>query len=222
MRFIKFYGLLLMVALVACSPLKTYIKTDTTVFYKESFESKGSIVVLPGDISLKNSLEFDLYQQKVQEKLMALGFSRADSLETADYAALLLYAVDDGKQSVVYTPIYGQTGRRISSYSGIAYDEKGRAVYLHRNYLSPNFGVVGASADTKTNYRQTIALDIVKANSLIGDEPVKLFEGRTFSSGACSVIVEVFDELLEAMFIDFPGENGRNRSQTIESITNCP
>jgi hypothetical protein len=210
-----------MVNLAACSPLKTYIKTDTTAFYKESFESKGSIVVLPGDISLKNSLEFGLYQQKVLEKLMAVGFSRADSLETADFAALLLYAVDDGKQSVVYTPIYGQTSRRINSYSDIAYDEKGRAVYIRRNYLSPNFGVVGASADTKTNYRQTIALDIVKADSLKNDEPVKLFEGRTFSSGACSVIVEVFDELLEAMFIDFPSDNGRNRSQSIESEVNC-
>jgi hypothetical protein len=221
MRFIKFYGLLLMVSLAACSSLNTYIKTDTTAFYKESFESKGSIVVLPGDISLKNSLEFGLYQQKVLEKLMAVGFSRADSLETADFTALLLYAVDDGKQSVVYTPIYGQTSRRINSYSDIAYDEKGRAVYIRRNYLSPNFGVVGASADTKTNYRQTIALDIVKADSLKNDEPVKLFEGRTFSSGACSVIVEVFDELLEAMFIDFPGENGRNRTDSVESITHC-
>jgi hypothetical protein len=210
-----------MVNLAACSPLKTYIKTDTTAFYKESFESKGSILVLPGDISLKNSLEFGLYQQKVLEKLMAVGFSRADSLETADFTALLLYAVDDGKQSVVYTPIYGQTSRRINSYSDIAYDEKGRAVYIRRNYLSPNFGVVGASADTKTNYRQTIALDIVKADSLKNDEPVKLFEGRTFSSGACSVIVEVFDELLEAMFIDFPSDNGRNRSQSIESEVNC-
>ena len=202
--------------------MKTYIKTDTTAFYKASFESKGSIVVLPGDISLNNSLEFDLYQQKVQEKLTAVGFSIVDNTETADFAALLLYAVDDGKQSVVYTPIYGQTGRRISSYSDIAYDADGKAVYIRRNYLSPNVGVVGASADTKTNYRQTIALDIVKADSLKNDESIKLFEGRTISSGQCPVIVEVFDELLEAMFIDFPGDNGRNRSQAVESITNCP
>ena len=64
-------------------------------------------------------------------------------------------------------------------------------------------------------------MDIVKADSLKNDEAVKLFEGRTFSSGACSVIVEVFDELLEAMFIDFPSDNGRNRSQSIESEVNC-
>ena len=222
MRYIKFYSLLLILSMAACSPLITHIKTDTTAFYAETFETNGSIVVLPGDISLNNSLEFDFYKQKVQENLKAVGFSIADNIETADFAALLLYAVDDGKQSVVYTPIYGQTSRRINSYSDIAYDEKGRAVYIRRNYLSPNFGVVGASADAKINYRQTIALDIVKANSLKDDKPSKLFEGRTISSGECPVIVEVFDELLEAMFIDFPGENGRNRSQTIESITNCP
>jgi len=221
-RFKKFYSILLMAALTSCSPLKAYIKTDSTAFYTDGFEAKGSIVVLPGDISLNNSLEYGLYQQKVQDMLSAAGFSIADSTETADFAALLLFAVDDGKKSVVYNPIYGQTGRRISSYSDIAYDEKGRAVYLHRDYLSPNFGMVGASAVTKTNYRHTIALDIIKANTLKNDEPIKLFEGRTISTGKCPVMVEVFDELLEAMFIDFPGENGRNRTNSVESITHCP
>ena len=221
MQSVKLCSFFFIFSLAACSSFKTHIKTDTTAFYAETFETKGSIVVLPGDINLNNSLEFDLYKQKVEENLRTVGFSIADNIEVADFAAMLLYAVDDGKQSVVYTPIYGQTSRRINSYSDIAYDEKGRPVYIRRNYLTPNFGVVGASADTKINYRQTIALDIVRANSLKDDKPSKLFEGRTISSGECPVIVEVFDELLEALFIDFPGENGRNRSQSIESEANC-
>ena len=221
MKFFKFYSLLFIATMVGCSPLTTTVKTDTTAFYQPSFKSEGSVVVLPGDISLDNSLEFDLYRQKVEEKLSAEGFSIADNIEAADFAALVLYAVDDGKQSVVYSPVYGQTGRRINSYSDIVYDADGRAVYIRRNYLSPDFGVVGASANTKTNYRQTIALDIVEADSLSDDKPKKLFEGRTISSGQCSVMVEVFDELLEAMFSDFPGDNGRNRRQTVDSVTNC-
>ena len=222
MKFIRFCSLLVIVNLVACSPLQTYLKTDTTAFYTESFESKGSIVVLSGDINLNNSLEFDAYKQKVQAKLLTEGFSLAVDIGSADYAALLLYAVDDGKQSVVYTPIYGQTGRRINSFSDMAYNEAGKAVYIRRNYLSPSFGVVGASAEAKTNYRHTLALDIVTADSLNQDQAKKIFEGRTISKGKCSVMVEVFDEMLEAMFIDFPGENGRNRAETVESITHCP
>ena len=222
MKSLNCFTLLLLLSLAACNPMQTYLKTDTTAFYKESFESKGSIVVLSGDINLNNSLEFDTYKQKVQAKLLIEGFSLAVDIGSADYAALLLYAVDDGKQSVVYTPIYGRTSRIINSYSDIAYNEDGKAVYIRTNHLSPSFGVVGASKQTKTNYRHTLAMDIVTADSLNQDQAKKIFEGRTISTGKCSVMVEVFDEMLEAMFIDFPGENGRNRAQTVESITHCP
>ena len=32
------------------------------------------------------------------------------------------FAVDDGKKSVVYSPIYGQSNRLVNSYADIAYD----------------------------------------------------------------------------------------------------
>jgi hypothetical protein len=219
---LKFFSFLMVLSLVACSPMQTYLKTDTTAFYKQPFESKGSIVVFPGDINLNNSLEFESYKQKVQEQLVAQGYSLASDTASADFVALLLYAVDDGKQSVVYTPIYGRTGQHVNSYIDMAYNDEGKAVYIHTNYLSPSFGVVGASAQTKTNYRHTLAIDIVTADSLNQDQMKKVFEGRTISKGKCSVIVEVFDEMLEAMFTNFPGENGRNKSQTIEATMNCP
>ena len=222
MKYITFFSLFLLLNLAACSPLQTYVKTDTTAFYKDSFAAQGSIVVLPGDINLNNSLEFDLYRQIVEAKLLSEGFAIAHNLASADFAALLLFAVDDGKQSVVYSPIYGQSNRLVNSYADIAYDTDGKAVVVRRNYLSPSFGVVGASAKTKTSYRHTVALDIVKADSLGQDKPAKVFEGRTISTGDCAVIVEVFDELIEAMFVEFPGENGRNRTDSIESVTNCP
>lgn len=221
MQFIRLFGFLLAFNLVACSPVQTYLKTNTTAFYTKSFPSKGSIIVLPGDINLTNSLEFDFYKQKLQKKLGTEGFNLVPDIASADYAALLFYAVDDGKQSLIYTPIYGQTSRRIHSFSDTAYNADGKAVYIRRNYLSPSFGVVGASAEAKTTHRQTLALDIITADSFNEEEWVKLYEGRTISSGDCPVIVEVFDELLEAMFTDFPGENGRNQSRTIDSDINC-
>lgn len=222
MKYLRFFSFLMVLSLVACSSMQTYLKTDTTAFYKQPFEPKGSIVVLPGDINLNNSLEFESYKQKTQEQLVAQGYILASDTASADFAALLLYAVDDGKQSVVYTPIYGRTGRHVNSYVDMAYNKEGKAVYIHTNYLSPSFGVVGASAKTKTHYRHTLAIDIVNADSLNEDQMKKVFEGRTISKGKCSVMVEVFDEMLEAMFTDFPGENGRNKSQTIEATMNCP
>ena len=70
MEYIKYISLFLLLNLTACSPLQTYLKTDTTAFYKDTFTTKGSIAVLPGDINLNNSLEFDLYKQKVEAKLV--------------------------------------------------------------------------------------------------------------------------------------------------------
>lgn len=86
----------------------------------------------------------------------------------------------------------------------------------------PTYGVVGSSTGSATRYNRAIALDIVEASSFKKGNPKKVYQGRTKSKGSCSVIVEVFDEMLEAMFIGFPGENGRNRKQVISpAIFNC-
>jgi len=48
-----------------------------------------------------------------------------------------------------------------------------------------------------------------------------LLETRAKSSGSCSQIVEVFDEMLEAMFDEFPGVSGRSKRMTVGADVNC-
>lgn len=85
----------------------------------------------------------------------------------------------------------------------------------------PTYGIVGSSTSSVTTYNRAIALDIIEAKSFKEGDPKTVYQGRTRSEGSCSVIVEVFDEMLEAMFSDFPGENGRNRKQSIRGDFNC-
>ena len=49
----------------------------------------------------------------------------------------------------------------------------------------------------------------------------KVYEARAKSTGSCSVIAGVFEEILEAMFKDFPGINGKVRSVEVPSKGGC-
>jgi hypothetical protein len=51
--------------------------------------------------------------------------------------------------------------------------------------------------------------------------PKKLFELRARSVGICSSISAVFDEMLESMFVEFPGESGKFRTISLETETEC-
>lgn len=85
----------------------------------------------------------------------------------------------------------------------------------------PSYGVVGTLTDTVTTFNRAIALDIVHAEPFRRGEVEKIYEGRTTSRGRCSIIAEVFDEMLYAMFSEFPGPNGRNQKKEVPGDFNC-
>jgi hypothetical protein len=64
-------------------------------------------------------------------------------------------------------------------------------------------------------------VDMVDAESLSSEEPIRIYEGRTISSGSCNMIGEVIDEMIEAMFTDFPSESGKNRTLTVAGVSDC-
>ncbi len=57
--------------------------------------------------------------------------------------------------------------------------------------------------------------------SLTSSALKKVYEARAKSTGSCSVIAGVFEEILEAMFQDFPGINGKVRSVEVLSKGGC-
>lgn len=197
------------------------VVSDVTSFYVSDFSGNGSIAVVAADAGINNSLEFAHYKKKFEERLSANGYTISNSPENAKYIALVAYGIDNGQSATVSTPIYGQTSGGTTTTSGTIYSSGGSATFSGTSYTMPTYGVVGSVTGSRTSYKRAIALDIVDAASLKGNEPKTVYEGRIKSTGSCPVIVEVFDEMLEAMFTDWPGESGKNRHVTVSSVADC-
>jgi len=216
---IKLILVLLMVAVF--SGCTTKIRTTTTTFYSPDHQQRGAIIVVSPDQQINHSLAFKHYQSKFNEKLKAHGYTIAPSIEASDYIALVSYGIDQGKSSIVSTPVIGQVGGGTEYRSGTIYVDGEKTRYSGIEYRMPVYGVVGTSTRTVTRYTRAIAMDIVKTEGFKQEYPVKMYEVRAKSVGNCSVMLEVFDEMLEAMFTHFPNESGKAITVTVESDSKC-
>ena len=184
------------------------VQTRTTAFYLPEYTPSDSIAVISADADKNNSLEFANYKKKFETRLAASGYKIVANPDDAKYIAVIAYGIDNGKTSAVSSPVFGP------AYSGAAYSGS-------NSYTMPDYGVVGSSTGLTTTYTRAIALDIVDAASLKSGQPRKVYESRVKSSGTCNVIAGVFNELLKAMFEEFPGENGKTRKASIPFKGQC-
>ena len=216
---IKIILLLFMVSIfLGCT---NKIRTTTTTFYAPEHQQRGAIIVMSLDRQANNSLAFKHYQSKFNDKLKAQGYSIARSVEESDYIALVSYGIDHGKSSIISTPIVGQISGGTEYRSGTVYIDGKKTTYSGFSYTMPVYGVVGSSTRTITKYTRAIAMDIVKTDSFKLKKPVKMYEVRAKSVGNCSVMLDVFDEMLEAMFTNFPNESGKAIVVAVDSDSNC-
>jgi hypothetical protein len=209
-------GTLIVVLLGGCAPLQQ-VHIKTTNFYIPEYKSAGSISVVSAKQELNESLEFASYKARFEAKLVQAGYTIANNPSEAAYVAFVAFGIDNGKEEVSSTPILGQTGGGSTYSSGTV----GNASYYGSSYTMPSYGVVGTSVDSDTMFTRAIALDIVDAQSLKDGHPKKILEIRAKSIGTCSVIAGVFDEILEGMFEDFPGESGKVHNVNVVSKGNC-
>jgi len=216
---IKLILVLLMVSVFTGCANK--IRTTTTTFYAPDHQQRGAIIVVSLDEQTNQSLAFKHYQARFNDKLKAQGYSIAPNIEASDYIALVSYGIDHGKSSIVSSPIIGQIAGGTEYRSGTVYIDGKKTNYSGFEYTMPIYGVVGSSTRTVTTYTRAIAMDIVKTDSFKSKNPVKMYEIRAKSVGNCSVMLNVFDEILEAMFTHFPNESGKAITVVVESDSNC-
>lgn len=190
------------------------VSTNNTAFFNETFIPSGSISVLAASKDFKTSLEFATYKRKFEDQLAINGYRIEADSSKAESIALIAFGIDEGQTETITNPIYGQIGY---STGGL----RSTRIGVRTTYMMPSYGVAGSSRHSVTIYNHAIAMDIVDGESFREGNPVKLYEARTTSTGSCSVIVEVFDEMLTAMFEGFPGENGRNRKMKVPGEFNC-
>lgn len=206
MKIQRIYLLLLPFFLSACGMFQQTVDSNTTSFSTPDFKVEGAITVAAADEKVAGSLEFLHYKKKFESKLLKAGFAIEQDSAKANYLALIAYGIDNGETAVISTPIFGQT------HSSFYYD---------RQYMMPSYGVVGVSNESVTIFNRAIAMDIVRIKSAKGSFMEKVYESRTKSTGGCAVILEVFDEMLEAMFNVFPSANASHRIDRIPAIIHC-
>lgn len=214
-----------LVAILLCGALlqscaTTAVRGTTTSFYVPEYRPGGAIAVIAADESVDQSLEFQFYKTKIEQRLAAVGY-RVASISAADQIALVAYGIDTGQTSAVSMPIFGKTGGGTSYHSGTVYDGGGSASYSGTSYSMPRYGVVGSYTGSQTTYSRAIAIDIVNMPKGKTDPVKSLYQGRVISRGSCSVISEVFEEMLEIMFRDFPSVSGKSKTLKVRSESEC-
>ena len=200
-----------LVLLAGCSN----VQTTVTSFHNlnQGIGGNGSISVMAGDKKLHGTLEFSHHRALLEQRLMEQGYQVTAPGNDSDYVAFLSYGIDGGRTELSSRPVMGTTVG--VGFGAVDVDDDGNVFY--GSYLMPTFGVVGSTTDSQTLYTSAIAIDIVERDSLEGSDPKRLYEGRARSSGRCSAITPIFDEMLSALFEDFPGVSGQTQTKSVRS-----
>ncbi len=199
---------LLLAGLAACA--SPGFKADVSRFQAQLPAPEGeTFAVVADDPALAGGLEFALYADLVEAQMERLGYTQAE----ADNATLLVrfdYGVDNGRERVRTTG----TGFRDPYW-----DPWYRGYYRSRFYrprsawgygfYDPWFG--GQEVSSYTVYTSGIDMKIDRAET--GE---RLFEGKAQAVSTSNRLQHLVPNLVEAMFVDFPGNSGETLRITIK------
>lgn len=211
-----FFAMLAM-ALSGC----VQVQSTVTAFHTLSTaDLSKTLAVYPGDPEEQNSLERKAYVAKLEQHFEAVGF-RVIPFGVAkqpDYVAIFNYGIDNGKQvtSNYAIPQWGVTGYSGSTTTGTVSSYGGYGTYNATTTYTPQYGVTGYNTGTTTStiYGRTIYLTLFDTHKIdpknkASFDNAKVYEAKLTSSGACGQIASVMDQMLDALFKDFPGESGK-------------
>ncbi|WP_413691784.1 DUF4136 domain-containing protein [Psychromonas sp. KJ10-2] len=204
MKKIKITALLTLIMLIsACSSYS--VDTTRTTFYQDQLTTTGSIYIATAEGLPNNSLELASYKQKIANKLNTVGYRVISDITQADYIATIDYGINEGNTYIVTIPDTRPRSRLIHRGKFARIQHRDR----HKKINSPTSNIV-------TTYNRVLALDITSAQ-----DNSKVYESQVTSIGECEIMAGVFEQLLEAMFTDFPGENGKIRKASIPYQGEC-
>jgi len=189
--------------------------------------------VVPGE-GVSAGLEFNRYASLVAQQLAAKGYRQAASTAAADMLVRVSYGVDEGTsevsvdpwaRSMYYDPFYrgfydpfyrGYIGRPY--YSRYGYYSRYRDPFYWGWddpfwYSSPYAGYgPGYRQPIReyTVYKSELDLDIVRRA-----DNAPLFDGKAVARSQTDELERLVPNLIEAMFTNFPGQNGKTVRITV-------
>lgn len=191
------------------------LQASTSTFSTPAFKAGGTLAIIAADAAKNNSLEFSHFRKAIAQKLSAAGYTITEDLGSANQFAIVSYGIDNGRSEVVSTPVWGQIGGGTTYSSGTVNTSKGFGSYSGSTYTMPQFGIVGAATDSVTVFKRVLAIDFVDGNSFRANDPQKLMEIRTQSTGSCGLIVVALPYILDAAFETFPAKSGTTRKTEV-------
>jgi hypothetical protein len=200
---------------LAVSGCATGLPTKVTR-YSTAIPQGQSFYVVPGQ-GVQPGLEFNNFASLVSQQMVARGYSQAPSTAAADMLVKVSYNVDQGRQQVSVDPFYGDPFYGPGFYGRPYWSRFG----YFGSYRSPFYwgwddpflygGGLGRNAvRTYTVYQSELDLDIVRR---VDSAP--LFDGRAKARSQTDELGTLVPNLIEAMFTNFPGENGKTVKITV-------
>lgn len=175
--------------------------------------SGQSFVIEAKDPDNRGGLEFSRYADLVRQGLEAEGYRAASSRQNATLIVTLDYGVDDGRERVESRPSpfagsfgYGGFGRPY--YSRFGYGGFRRSPFFW-GWNDPWGG--GTEVSSYTVYQSYVDMDIRRAS-----DGQAVFEGLSQARSRTNQLQVLVPNLVEALFTNFPGNNGETVRITVQ------
>jgi len=186
--------------------------TSTVSRYQAMPAAQGQtfFVVPGGGMATNGGLEFQRYAGIVAQQLQARGYAPASNAQSATMLVQLGYGIDQGQVRYVEDPFY--RSRFGYGYgSPFFYPRFGYRSRFSYGWDDPFwYGGYGGGVDSYVEYHSQIDLHIRARGS-----NAPLFDGRAQARSQTDRLDVVIPSLVEAMFTNFPGQNGETVKITI-------
>lgn len=200
-------------ALLAVGGCATGLPTQVSRFQALPAPAGQTFYVQPADRAQAGGLEFGQYAGLVRRNLIAQGFAEAASPAQASLIVIMDYGVDNGRERVVSTPGgfgggFGGWGR--PGFSRFGYLGARRSPFFW-GWYDPFFDPWGGpDIRSYTVYQSYLTLDIRRTA-----DNQAVFEGRAQAQSGTNQLQALVPNLVEAMFTNFPGNNGETVRITV-------
>jgi hypothetical protein len=197
---------LLGISALGLSACATGFRTQVSRYQVMPGPQGQSFAVVPIDPNNIGGIEFSRYAELVAQRMQALGYARAPSINQASMLVRVGYDVDNGHNEVVSYPFYGYGG-----YGGWGYAGRGWGGY-NWGWNDPFWGAPygGANVRSYTYYVSTLDVDIRRKV-----DNASLFEGKAKARSRTDELSKLVPNLVDAMFTGFPGMSGETVKITI-------
>ena len=206
------------VAALGLSACATGLPAKVTRYSAMPIPQGQSFYVVPG-AGVQPGLEFKRFAALVTQQMAARGYRPAASTAAADMLVRVGYNVDRGTQEIDVDPfayndpfLYGRGFYGRPYYSRYGYYGARSPFYWGWNDPFWYRGGFNDPIRAYTVYKSQLDLDIVRR---VDNAP--LFDGRAMARSQTDELGTLVPNLVEAMFTNFPGQNGETVRITVPS-----